>query len=454
MPVQPRVDVIIPMHDSEASIAGTLGSLGAQTLARWRATVIDDGSRDGGALVVRAMMKVDPRIRLVQQENRGLSGARNRGLDETQRQAAPGVLFLDADDWLTPSGLEQLCGANGPCACGGFELTDADGALIGRECHPPQGGVGLDEMLSHNPFAAHAVLTARDSIGELRFDDSLPMCEDYDFWLRLGERGVRWERVRGIVARYRIRPTGLSKQSQRMAQTFSRVLGGAYERAAAGGWEARGVDLSPRRLTHASGAMALHFATVEALRGAPVGDAMSVLRAGGGVAPRDEGSLALSAVTALQLGLGVAPEIDGQRELAWTGRLWAWWSALAVELDISPEVMEGAAPCLAARSIHPAQIAERIAEACPPGRGVGVRGATDRARWVASAALQRGLRVRLLGEHARPEAGETLVLVDSDRPATKCEGVTLTIEWDGWRDVIARERAELLLASRRLCGAA
>eukprot|EP00913_Durusdinium_trenchii_P005835 g5447.t1 len=427
---------------------------GVHTLGAWRATVIDDGSHDDGASVVRAVMSTDPRVRLVRQENRGLSGARNRGLDETRADAAPAVLFLDADDWMTPTGLEQLCAADARCACGGFELTDAAGALIGRECHPPVGGVGLDELLSHNPFAAHAVLTARDAIGRRRFDESLPMCEDYDFWLRLGERGVRWERVASVVARYRIRPTGLSKKSKAMAQTFSRVLSDAYERAAVRGWGDRGVDLSPRRLAEACGGLALHFATVEALKGAPAGEAIGVLRAGGGVAPRDEDALALAAITALQLGLGIAPEIDGRHELAWSGRLWAWWAALAEELEIRPEVIQRAAPRLAARSIHPALIASGIARACPPGRGVGVLGTTDRARWVAGAALQRGLKVRLLGEHARPEAGETLVLVDSAQPSSMPEGVTMIIDWDAVRDGIASERAELLLAAEHVRDAA
>ncbi|MFI4897424.1 MAG: glycosyltransferase family 2 protein [Phycisphaerales bacterium JB059] len=434
--MRPLVDVIIPMYDSAPTIGETIESLRRQTMPRWRATVVDDGSTDGGDRIVRALADADARIALVRQANRGLAGARNRGLDETARRPAGRVLFLDADDWLTPGGLEALLSVEGRSACGGFELTDADGRLIGRECPAPAGGVGLDTLLAYNPFAAHAVLTDRSLIGELRFDESLPVCEDYDFWLRLAERGGRWDATPAIVAQYRIRPSGLSKRSQLMARTFGRVLGAAYERVRASGED---VDVSEARLARARGALALHFASVEALRGAGREAALRALDAGGGSPPREADGLALAGVTAFQLGLGVSPEIDGEREQAWGAALWRWWETLGARLGLDADVIERAGDRFAVRTLHPRQIARGMLARHAPSGAVGVVGDPARAAWIMREALSRGQPVRLLAPGERTHPGETLLSAGGCGDDALASG-----HWDAVRHDLGRERGALL----------
>ena len=97
------ISVIIPLYNKEGSIAQALDSVMAQECQDFEVIVVDDGSTDGGAAVVENYG--DPRIRLVRQENAGVSAARNRGIEEAKGEY---VAFLDADDVWMPGFLSEI----------------------------------------------------------------------------------------------------------------------------------------------------------------------------------------------------------------------------------------------------------------------------------------------------------------------------------------------------------
>ncbi|QLD10603.1 glycosyltransferase family 2 protein [Microbacterium oleivorans] len=102
----PVVTVIVPGRDIAPYAADALASLQAQTLPRWRALLVDDGSRDDTGSIFARAAAGDGRFQVVTHDRpRGLGAARNAALDLVD---TPFVAFLDGDDVLTPSALERL----------------------------------------------------------------------------------------------------------------------------------------------------------------------------------------------------------------------------------------------------------------------------------------------------------------------------------------------------------
>jgi hypothetical protein len=96
------VTAIIPLYNKERYIERALRSVLAQTRQADRILVVDDGSTDRSAAIVRRFQ--DPRIELIAQTNRGPGAARNRGISEAQTEF---VAFLDADDCWSAEYLEH-----------------------------------------------------------------------------------------------------------------------------------------------------------------------------------------------------------------------------------------------------------------------------------------------------------------------------------------------------------
>lgn len=95
------ITVVIPMFNSAEFIGGAIDSVLAQTFSEWELIVVDDGSSDEGASIVRRYR--DPRISFIQQPNSGVSAARNRGILAARNDL---VALLDADDLWMP---DHLC---------------------------------------------------------------------------------------------------------------------------------------------------------------------------------------------------------------------------------------------------------------------------------------------------------------------------------------------------------
>ena len=103
-----KVTVVVAAYNLESYIARCLSSVSNQTLKDIEIIVVNDGSTDETGQIVECFSDTDPRIRVINQENGGLSAARNTGLRHAQGEF---VAFLDGDDFVDPTMYESLYSA-------------------------------------------------------------------------------------------------------------------------------------------------------------------------------------------------------------------------------------------------------------------------------------------------------------------------------------------------------
>lgn len=104
-----RFSIIVPLYNKAPYVRKTLESVVSQTYMDWELIIVDDGSTDGSADVVRNFIRElnieDRRFKILSQKNAGVAIARNKGVKESKGEY---VCFLDADDWWKLEFLEEI----------------------------------------------------------------------------------------------------------------------------------------------------------------------------------------------------------------------------------------------------------------------------------------------------------------------------------------------------------
>jgi len=102
-----KVSIITPCYNSSEFIEQTINSVRSQTFKDWEHIIVDDASTDDSGAKVSAYLKIEPRLRFMQQPHGGVSAARNKGFKIASKKSTY-LLFLDADDCLKPSMLQVM----------------------------------------------------------------------------------------------------------------------------------------------------------------------------------------------------------------------------------------------------------------------------------------------------------------------------------------------------------
>jgi glycosyltransferase involved in cell wall biosynthesis len=185
-PFTTDVTVVVPTRDRVDPLRRALESVRRQTYRAARIIVVDDGSREDVGLRVEF-----PEAEFIRQEHRGVSAARNRGIGlATTRWVA----FLDSDDEWRPEKLErQLSALEGEpdySICHTDEIWIRNGRRVNPGTrHAKRGGFIFQDCLPLCVISPSSVILDRSLLDDMGgFDETLPVCEDYDLWLRVCAR--------------------------------------------------------------------------------------------------------------------------------------------------------------------------------------------------------------------------------------------------------------------------
>lgn len=204
------VSVVIPAYNAAAYVGAAIDSVLAQTLKDLEIIVVDDGSTDETPLVLE---RFGSRIRAIRQQNRGVSAARNRGIDESHGRY---VAFLDADDLWLPAKLqrqiEALAADGVKQACYTSHLLVTEQLRPLRAHRSPRRSTALDDLLARGNVigSPSSVVCERELFSAAGgFDEAFSLCADWEMWLRIAAR-TDFLYVDEPLVQYRVRSGSMS----------------------------------------------------------------------------------------------------------------------------------------------------------------------------------------------------------------------------------------------------
>lgn len=228
----PAVSVIVPCYNQSRFLPQTVGSVLSQTFVDWECILVNDGSTDDTGDVARRLAERDPRIHYVEQENRGLAGARNRGIDESRGAY---IQLLDSDDLLLPRKLEKqmaaLAHADSPSiAYCDYSNCDADGNPLDAPYLYKSPVMDHDDPLADMALRWESEMSVPPlcwlfdarffkDMG-IRFNENQRKHEDWDCWMRILATRPHLYYVPEKLVVYRRHSGSMSHDYQPMLEEF------------------------------------------------------------------------------------------------------------------------------------------------------------------------------------------------------------------------------------------
>jgi glycosyltransferase involved in cell wall biosynthesis len=230
---EPYISVVMPVFNGERFVASAIESIRNQTLGDFEFIIVDDGSTDRTPEILAGCAARDARIRVIRQENTGVVGALNRGIEEAR---APLLARMDADDLSRTNRFElqrAFLDAATDCSVVGsaVRLIDEEGRGD-RIIRHPRRLDDLEEAVGAGRILAHPTALIRrkclERVGGYR--QSLQGVEDTDLWLRLVSEGPIGN-LDDVLLDYRMHPAKVTEASTYLTRVKESVARGlAYER--------------------------------------------------------------------------------------------------------------------------------------------------------------------------------------------------------------------------------
>ena len=216
------ISVIVPVHNGARFLSEALRSVKGQTLPADEIIVVDDGSSDGSADIVR---RDYPDVILIRQPRAGAAAARNAG---ARRARCEALAFLDHDDLWPPDRNAALLQAwrahpEADVVCGAFRLLVEPGASDDERLRRADGG--------HAPFLVGALMIRRSLwLAQGGMQSERDHAEDLDLYLRLSEAGASILRIDAATLIYRMHGANQSRAAARNSSALLSTLRAAVLR--------------------------------------------------------------------------------------------------------------------------------------------------------------------------------------------------------------------------------
>lgn len=207
-----RISVIIPSYNRIHTLIRAIDSVLGQDSPVDEIIVVDDGSNDGTAGQISQLY---PTLRFIQQPNRGVSAARNAGINQA---CHAWIALLDSDDSWMPGKISQIRQAQNRHPeirlFHSDEIWIRNGVRVNAmKKHLKTGGWIFERCLPRCVISPSSVVLHRSLLQSVGlFDESLPACEDYDLWLRVCHQYPVHYIDRPLITKYGGHKDQLSKQ--------------------------------------------------------------------------------------------------------------------------------------------------------------------------------------------------------------------------------------------------
>lgn len=235
--INPLVSVIIPCYNQACFLPDAIASLLKQSLQNWECIIVNDGSKDNTADVAEKLASTDNRISVINQANKGLSGARNSGLTAAKGEM---LQFLDADDILEPDKLKiqaeflhanpsidvifgdarYFSTENPELRSYGPYAIDKTKAWIPELWHAQ--GTLLEKLLIRNLFPVNCPLVRNTVFKQVgNWNEDLEALEDWEFWFRCAAANIKIEFLNtpNTLALIRMHSASMTNDSQRIIRS-------------------------------------------------------------------------------------------------------------------------------------------------------------------------------------------------------------------------------------------
>jgi len=210
----PTVSICIPTYNRKDYLKETLASVFAQTYKDYEVVVVDDGSTDGTEEMIRG---TGYKVRYYRQKNAGDAAARNKLLELARGEF---ITFLDSDDLLMPDAVERMMkvmeSEGGDIVVyGPYLRIDENGNVYGRCKRKLHSGYIASHLFQNILVHSCGSMFPRNVLQEAGgFDETLPVCSDYDLWLRLSLK-YRFIALPQPTFKRRRHPANLSRVSSK-----------------------------------------------------------------------------------------------------------------------------------------------------------------------------------------------------------------------------------------------